>query len=270
MVCKMMKKGLIGAALGAGALGLIFGTAAPSYVKTTFHKARNSVKGAVPVEFEIERARNEIAALKPAIEEAIEGVVRAEFEVGRLEKEIVDVRSELNIEGRQLQALNDQLRTGDLHLTGGAAYSAKDLKTELAQRLDHYKLVKNTLGEKQETLKIRQKNLLSARQGLDAMKTSKRDLTARVEGIEARLNQINATRAASEFSFDESAVGRAKQTVNELEVKLEQMARMDELKGEFSERRLTSPIDPTRDVSKEIEAEFNAAPKNSEKAAEKF
>ena len=64
----------------AAALGLVFGTAAPSYVKTSFHKARISVKRSVPIEFEIDRARQEIAALKPAINDAIEALVRAELE----------------------------------------------------------------------------------------------------------------------------------------------------------------------------------------------
>jgi hypothetical protein len=38
MVCSIMKKGLLGAALSAGALFLVFGTSAPSYVRTAFHK----------------------------------------------------------------------------------------------------------------------------------------------------------------------------------------------------------------------------------------
>jgi len=270
MVCKMMKKGVIGAALGAGILALAFGTSAPSYLKTAFHKARTSVKGTVPVEFEIDRARNEIAALKPAIEEAIEAVVAAESQVTSLEKEIVATRAELNREGQDLQALNGDLKKGDLHLTGGAAYSEKELRTISAQKLDHYKLIKSTLADKQETLKIRQRNVASARKGLDAMKTAKRELSARIEGIEARLNQIKASRSASEFVYDESAVGRAKQTVADLELKLEQMVRIDELKGEFSDRGSVSPIDPTRDVSREIDAEFNSAPKAEKTSAEKF
>jgi len=102
------------------------------------------------------------------------------------------------------------------------------------------------------------------------MRIAKRDLSARVEGIEARLNQIKASRSASEFVYDESAVGRAKQTVSELELKLEQMARIDELKGEFADRGTVSPLDPTRDVSREIDAEFNSAPKAEKTSVEKF
>ena len=57
MVCKMVKKGVIGAALTAGALYLAFGTHAPSYVRTAFHKVRHTAKDSVPIQFDIERAR---------------------------------------------------------------------------------------------------------------------------------------------------------------------------------------------------------------------
>ena len=42
MVCSIVKKGLLGAALGAGTLFLVFGTSAPSYIKTAFCKVRQS------------------------------------------------------------------------------------------------------------------------------------------------------------------------------------------------------------------------------------
>ena len=54
MLCKMVKKGVLGAALGAGALALLFGTAAPSYVKTAFHKIRHSARDSVGVQFRID------------------------------------------------------------------------------------------------------------------------------------------------------------------------------------------------------------------------
>ena len=269
MVCKMVKRGVIGAAIGAGLLGLTFGTAAPSYVKTAFHKARHSVKGSVPTEFEIERARNEIAALDPAIESGIETYARALGEVEHLQGEIASSREELNREGRALQALNEHLKTGDVHLTGGVAYSERAVKNDLANRMDRYKLLKATLTEKQETLGILQKNVASARQGLDALKAAKSELTARVDGAQARLNQIKATRATRKYSFDDSAIGQAKRTVSELEKNLDQMARVDDLKERYLETGVIVTPDPTRDVSREIEAEFNSAPK-TEKSNDKF
>jgi len=262
MVCKMVKRGLIGAALGAGALGLIFGTAAPSYVHTAWHKVRHGAKNAVPVEFEIDRARNEIAALGPAIDNGIETYARALTQVDQLKREIASSTEQLNKEGRSLQALNESLKTGDLHRTSGVAYSEREVKKALAKNWDRYNVLKSTLGEKQATLSILEKNVDSAKQGLDALKAARLELTARVDGAQARLNQIKAARAASRFSFDDSAIGQAKKTVNELESKLEQMARVDELKEKYLDDETTVTIpDVTRDVSKEIEAEFNTAPK---------
>ena len=48
MVCSMVKKGVLGAVLGAGTLFLVFGTSAPSYVKTAFHKFRQGAKTQFP------------------------------------------------------------------------------------------------------------------------------------------------------------------------------------------------------------------------------
>ena len=78
MVCSIVKKGLLGAALGAGTLFLVFGTAAPSYVKTAFHKVRQNAKDAVDPQFDIDRARDMIANLKPMVEDNIEKLARAE------------------------------------------------------------------------------------------------------------------------------------------------------------------------------------------------
>lgn len=89
----MIKKGILGAALGAGALYLAFGTSAPSYVKTAFHKVRHNVKASVPVQFEIDRARELIAGLEPSIRDNIELLARQEEDVKILDAEITAYRT---------------------------------------------------------------------------------------------------------------------------------------------------------------------------------
>ena len=96
MVCSMVKKGLLGAALGAGTLFLVFGTSAPSYVKTAFHKVRQSAKDAVAPQFEIDRARKEIASLKPMFDQNKETLARAEVEAEHLEREVVTIQANLD------------------------------------------------------------------------------------------------------------------------------------------------------------------------------
>ncbi len=268
MVCKVIKKGLVGVALGGAALGVLSLTPAWKYMRAASSQACSTVRAAVPIEMEIRTARQEIADLEPAIIKGIEAQAKAELEIERLEKEIVATKTELGREARELQALNDHLKTGDTHLTGGVAYTTREVKTDLVRRMDHYKLVKNILAEKQETLSIRQKNVAATRETLAAMNSAKRDLLVRVEGIEARLNQIRAASAKSEFSFDDSAIGRAKQSVADLETKLEEMSRIDELKAKYIDRGVTVTVEPARDICNEVDAEFGQPTKSGEKTAQ--
>ena len=119
MVCSMIKKGVLGTALGAGALYLAFGTSAPSYVRTVFHKVRHNAKAAVPIQFEIDRARQEIADLEPAIHQNIEAVEQAKVEVEHLQGEILATNRNLETESRKITALRNTLGSGDVIRTGG-------------------------------------------------------------------------------------------------------------------------------------------------------
>src|SRR3954468_22255053 len=101
MVCKLIKKGVVGTALGAGALYLAFGTSAPSYVRTAFHRVRHTAQDSVPVQFQIERAREEIANLEPAIVENRETLARAMVDVEYLEREIQSTQANLAQEKRE-------------------------------------------------------------------------------------------------------------------------------------------------------------------------
>ena len=261
MVCSMVKKAVLGAALGAGALYLTFGTHAPSYVRTAFCKFRNDAKGAVPVQFEIDRARQEIANLEPAIKDNIEALARAEVDVEHLDREIVAVRSNLETEKKTLLVLRQRLETGDFRLAGHGHvnYTADEVKAELARRLDHYRNVNQILAEKEATLKARQKAVVAARKQLTEMAAQKQALLTKLEGIEAQLKMIEATKATNEFDFDGSALARAKQSVSDLEKRLEVLARRAEMEGRFADAGIPVSLEPGRDVVKEIDDEFGPA-----------
>lgn len=96
------------------------------------------------------------------------------------------------------------------------------------------------------------------------MAAQKQTLLTKLETIEAHLKMIEATKASNEFDFDDSALARAKQTVSELEKRLEVLDRKAEMEGQFVDTG-NIPIGPEldRDVVKEIDEEFGtpAAPK---------
>jgi len=123
MVCSLAKKAVLGTALTAGALYLVFGTSAPSYVRTAFHKVRHTAKNAVPVQFDIDRAREEIASLEPAIKDNIEILARAEVETESLEREITAIKTNIASEKKAMLALRESLDTGNYRLAGRVNYT---------------------------------------------------------------------------------------------------------------------------------------------------
>jgi predicted nucleic acid-binding Zn-ribbon protein len=259
----MVKKGVIGAALTAGALYLAFGTHAPSYVRTAFHKVRHTAKDSVPIQFDIERARDEIAALAPAIDNNKEDLARAEVDVEHLQREIATVRSNLETEKKQMVSLRECLTTGDFRLAGNVSYTPGEVRAELAGRLDHYRNVSRILEEKETTLHARQRAVASARQKLTEMATQKRALATKLESIQARLQAIEATQDRNEFNFDDSALSRAKQTVSDLERRLEVKARVAEMDGHFSGGTLPEAGESGRDVVKEFDDQFGSKAKET-------
>lgn len=256
MVCKLVKKGVLGTAVGAGLLALLFGSSAPSYLKTAYHRVRHTAHDAVPVQFEIDRARQQVNELEPELHRNIESIARAEVEIEHLDREIAATRENLDREGKALMALREHLSTGDVKLTGGVSYSPEEVKADMARRLEHYKTIKGILADKETTLQLRKKALIAAREQNARMKSQKMTLMTQIEGIETRLRQIEATQAANEFNFDDSALARAKQSVAELSKRVEVIARVTEQEGRYAGNELPVILEPGRDIVKEVDAEF--------------
>jgi DNA repair exonuclease SbcCD ATPase subunit len=269
MACKLIKKGVLGAALGAGLLALLFGTAAPSYVRTAFHKARQDAKDRVPIPFEIERARQQVADLTPAIRDNIENLARAEEDVQELREEIAATTENQAREKKVILALRDGLDSGDLRLAGTVSYTTDELRTELKRRFDHYCEVKKILAQKESTLQAKERAVVAAREMLRNIQAQRQALLTKIEEVEARHKAIEAAQTTNEFHFDDSALAQAKQTISELERRLNVMARTAELEGRFADQGLPVVVEPVGDVVQEVDAEFGRATDSGTKAAEK-
>ncbi len=263
MGCSLIKKAVFGTALGAGALYLAFGTSAPSYLSTAFHNFRHSAKSAVPPQFEIDRAREEIASLEPAIKDGIAQYVQAQVEIENLGREIATMKANLETEKTTMKTLRNSLDSGDFRLAGSVTYTADEVKGELGRRLDSYKINGRLVENKESTLKAKQKTLLAAREQLAQMATTKKALLSKLDGIEARLKMIETTRATRDFNFDDSALARAKSSVAELEKRLDVMARIAEMEGKYSDGGIPIVVEPGRDVVKELDAEFGTPAKKT-------
>lgn len=236
--------------LTAGALGALsactFGRDAFSYVGTSLGWVRDSVKNAVPVEFEIQRARTLLKNLVPEIRENMHLIAREEVEATRLQQQIVDLEARLDKERAEMVRLKNDLAGGQekFHYAG-RTYSVKQVKADLANRFERYKTNDATINSLREMHTARQRSLDGARQKLENMLTVKRQLEVDAEHLEARLKMVEAAQTTSTYNFDDSQLSRAKELITELKTRLDVAER---LVGAETKFRDSIPLDePARD-----------------------
>jgi chromosome segregation ATPase len=218
----MIKKMLIVGG-GAALLGLVVvGRDAASYIRTSAGYVTDAVQEAVPVEFQVDRARGMIADLVPEVRKNMHVIAKEEVEVQRLDEQIANARTQLAKEKEQILRLKTDVASGKSEFTyADRKYTAEEVRADLANRFDRYKTGEATLTSLVEIRNARQKSLTAAQHKLEGMLASKRQLQVEVENLEARVQMVAAAKATSNYQFDDSRLGHAKELVSNLRSRLE-------------------------------------------------
>lgn len=223
----MIKKTIL---VGLGAvlvLGLLFGGAAVSYVRTSAGYVRQAVHDSVPIEFQIQRARGMIADLIPEIRKNMHVIAKEEVEIARLEEQIAQARTRLGKEKEELLRLHADLSDGrSVYRYAGRSYTADEVKEDLARRFERYKTGEATLGSLEQIHSARVRSLDAARRKLEGMMAARRQLQVEVENLQARVQMLAAARATSDFQFDESKLGQVKELIADLQTRLDVAERL--------------------------------------------
>jgi phage shock protein A len=201
---------------------LLFGGAAVSYVRTSANYVQDAVQDSIPVEFQIERARGMIQDLVPEIRNNMHVIAKEEVEVKRLEEQIALSQDRLDSDKNDIMRLKTDLSDNkDVYQYAGRSYTPTEVRTDLANRFERYKTGEATLDSLQQICEARKRSLVAARQKLEGMLASKRQLEVEVENLEARVQMLAAAKATSEFQFDDSRLGKVKQLVSDLKTRLD-------------------------------------------------
>ena len=228
----MVKKALF---VGAGAvllLGLLFGRDAASYISTTMGWVHQSVKDSVPVEFEIERAKKMIASLDGDIERNMTLIAREEVEVSKLVEQSAEQRDSLAKRRDDILRLTRDLESGSENFVyAGVSYSAKQVRDDLSNRFERFKVEEQTVDSLRKILDARKQGLSAAQEKLNSMLASKRQLEVDVENLEARLKMLEVAKTNSNFKFDDSRLSRTKQLIEDIEARLQVAETLVDSKG---------------------------------------
>jgi peptidoglycan hydrolase CwlO-like protein len=264
----MIKKAIIGTGL-ALVMGLFFfGRDMTSYVRTSAGYVKQSVTDSVPVQFEIERARQMIDDLVPAIRTNMHEIAKAEVEVERLNKQIASAEEELTQDKSHLMQLKGDLATGkEKFQYAGRSYSVQQVKIDLANRFDRYKTAEATLTSLREIHDARLTSLDAAKQKLEGMLVQKRQLAVEVENLEARLQMVAAAQTTSDYNFDDSQLGRVKDLITDLKTRLDVAERMVDAEGYFHDQIPLEKSAP-EDIVEQVTQYFGAKQPQGESVAQ--
>lgn len=218
----MLKKGLV---LGAGLAllaGLFFGRDVCSYVKTSAGWVHDSVKEKVPVEFELQRARNMIADLDPEIRRHKQQIAREELELKRFTDQLEQAEERLAKNWSNIELLRDDLERGDsTFVYAGLTYSYDQVEQDLANRFSRYETMTKTQEKNRKILQARKQGLNAAQEKLKEMIAAKRQLEVEVENLEARLKMVEVAKASSNFNIDDSQLSRTRKLLADIDARIE-------------------------------------------------
>lgn len=240
----MIRKALF-AVGGLGLLSVVcFGRDAISYVGTSAGWLKQSVKNSVPIEFEIERARKMVKDLVPDIRKNMHIIAQEEVEVARLDQQIAQADKKLAKDRGELVRLKNDLASPQaVYQYASRSYTQQQVKTDLANRFERYKTSDATLASLREIHTARQRGLDAARQKLEGMLAAKRKLEVDVENLEARLKMVEVAQTTSNYSFDDSQLGRAKELISDLRTRLNVAEKMVTVESEFQDEiPLSEPV----------------------------
>lgn len=193
-----------------------------SYVKTGYRNVAGTVKESVPVQFQIDRARDMVRDLEPEIRHSMHVIAKEEVEVGELTKRISTADDKAVKDKSDIMRLQSDLSTGQsvFHYAGNS-YSSSEVKQDLSRRFNRFKTADATLESLKQMRDARERNLEAARQKLTAMIAAQRQLQVEVENLEAKLKLVQVAEASSDFQFDDSQLARCKELMTDIRTRLD-------------------------------------------------
>ena len=231
----MIKKALIGTAVAAALSVFVFGKDVVSYARTSASSVRDAVKSEVPLEFEIERAREIVENLVPDIRNCMHVIAEQQVDIEHLSTAISRNNDLLSRQKGQILVLREDLAGGgETFVYASRTYTSMDVKRDLATRFERFKSAEESLLRDQQILTARQTSLDANQTKLDELLASKQNLEVQLEQLGARLKTVQAAETVSDLEIDDSQLARAKTLIRELNKQLDVREKMLDVKGKFS------------------------------------
>jgi hypothetical protein len=218
----MIRKVACGTLAMAAIGGLVLGKEMLSYARTGLASARDSLRSEVPLEFEIERARQEVEQLLPEVRKSLHLIAEEQVEVAQLEHSLAKREALLTEQEEAILSLSDDLKSSDTRFVyAGHKYSRNEVEKDLAERFNRFKIAEETVKRERQLLMAKETALTANRETLEGMLSQKKSLEAELERLEARLRTVAARKQINGLEVDDSQLNRVKSLIATIEKRLD-------------------------------------------------
>ncbi len=237
----------------------VFGGDISRWVTRTKENLRTAFREKMPIDIEIERAREMASSLMPDLRRNHEVIVREQIETEELRDEIQKRREQLREQREQLLALRSQLNPAAAPLlTTSSDSSGLAIRQTLRQQFDSFQTAQSTQDAKEQMLKYREESLAKAQAAQNEMLTKKKELEAQVLQLEARVQLIRREGVDSHVTVDREKLARCEELLAYLRKRLSVAERVAEFPDTHGPEFGATDADSSEDrIESEIDRYFN-------------
>ncbi|QDT01717.1 Chromosome partition protein Smc [Rubripirellula lacrimiformis] len=218
MIKKMILTGGVLALLSSVTLGVpLF-----SYARCGASWLTSSASDAVPLEWELKRARQMIADLTPEIKHNAKRIAHEKIQVASLQKQLDENHDRLAKGESDIQRLSEDLQNDStVYSYGGRTYTSAQVKSDLGNRFKRFKTRQATAQKLDQMLASRQASLNAAHERMDAMLGAKRQLEVEVENLQARLGALRVAQTSSGLALDDSQLSQTRELLDAIATRID-------------------------------------------------
>ncbi|MEQ9461596.1 MAG: hypothetical protein RIG82_11665 [Phycisphaeraceae bacterium] len=234
MICTAAKIAGVGIVGTAVIGGLIFGSELGSYAHSSWHSVKTSVRDSVPLEIELQRARDLLGQIIPEMRANIRLIAEEEVELENLNREIARAAGRLDDQRQAVGNLRSMLSVEQVSFRSGVREVSRDeVKHDLSRRFSLLQEAEASVSAKERLLAGRQTALDAAIAALERTRTQKAELEAQIEALEAQHRLVQAASVGSGTSIDQSKLAKTNELITQIKKRLDVAERTLAREGQF-------------------------------------
>lgn len=248
--------------------GLVFGKDLVSYIHSTGRSIQRAFTNSVPIEFELQRARDMVEEIIPEMHANIRLISEEEVEIANLKDSIETSQQGLDAEKNRITKLKTMLTNNFAsYRVNGYEYTRQQVRGDLAKSFERYKETEVILESKRRMLVSREQSLSAAIQLLEQTRSQKALLEEKIQSLESQYRLIQASAVGSKLKLDDSKLAQTEKLIQQIKKRLDVSERILAHEGKFVQ---TIPVDTVdeQDLFTEIDEHFSNTEDDVKVAAE--